>query len=59
MVIVDDNDPCPAPDWETAEGDSIAGVELALREAAAVLRVRHRDRERRHAQKNRTAGAAV
>ena len=59
MVVGDVDDPGAPADRKAAKGDGVAGIELALGKAEALVGIRDRHRQRGCTQKNRVASAAV
>jgi hypothetical protein len=59
MIIANVDHPSALADRQTAQGDDVAGIELALGGALALLGIRHGHRERGHAEENRVTCKAV
>ena len=59
MIISDLDHPSALADREAAKGHGVAGVELALSQASAVLGVSHRRRERGRTQDDSEASQAM
>jgi hypothetical protein len=59
MIVSDLNHPSALADRQAAKGHGVAGVEFALGQAAAVLGVSHRHRERGRTQDNSEASQAM
>jgi hypothetical protein len=59
MIVADVDHPSALSDGQTAQGDDVARVELALGNSAALRRIRPGHCEHYRAQENRAMGEAV
>src|SRR5213079_2310398 len=59
IILANVNHPGASADRKPAQRDDVAGIELALGKNRALWSLRHRHRERGHANENRVTGEAV